>query len=66
LITALGVDFSGEKHVLGLWPGATENSEVCGTLLDELLERGLNHQKHYLLVLSGTKALKTAKLSSYK
>jgi transposase-like protein len=60
LITALGVDSSGEKHVLGLWPGATENSEVCGTLLDELLERGLNREKHYLFVLDGAKALKAA------
>jgi len=28
LITALGIDTAGHKHVLGLWPGATENSEV--------------------------------------
>jgi len=65
LITALGVDSSGEKHVLGLWPGATENSEVCGTLLDELLERGLNRQKHYLFVLDGAKALKAAVVSRF-
>jgi transposase-like protein len=59
------VDSSGEKHVLGLWPGATENSEVCGTLLDELLERGLNRQKHYLFVLDGAKALKAAVVSRF-
>jgi putative transposase len=37
LITAVGVDSAGHKHVLGLWPGATENSEVCGALLDDLM-----------------------------
>jgi hypothetical protein len=24
------VEVGGSKHLLGLWPGATENSEVCG------------------------------------
>lgn len=60
LITALGVDSDGRKHVLGLWPGATENSEVCGQLLDELIERGLLTQQRYLFILDGSKALKKA------
>jgi transposase-like protein len=60
LITALGIDTQGYKHVLGLWPGATENSEICGALLDNLIERGLPHDKKYLFVLDGSKALKKA------
>jgi putative transposase len=60
LITALGIDTQGYKHVLGLWPGATENSVVCGALLDNLIERGLSVQKQYLFVLDGSKALKKA------
>ena len=60
LITALGVDFEGRKHVLGLWPGATENAEVCGALLDDLIERGLSRQQRYLFVLDGSRALKKA------
>jgi putative transposase len=60
LIVALGVDRQGHKHVLGLWPGATENAEVCGALLDDLLERGLSKDKTYLFVLDGAKALKKA------
>ena len=60
LITALGIDTQGNKHVLGLWAGATENSEVCGTLLDNLIERGLPPDKKYLFVLDGSKALKKA------
>ena len=45
LIVALGVDYGGCKHVLGLWPGATENAEVCGALLEA--ERGYHRIKGY-------------------
>ena len=60
LITALGVDSEGRKHILGLWAGATENAHVCGALLDELIERGLPTEQKYLFVLDGSKALKKA------
>jgi transposase-like protein len=60
LIVALGVDREGHKNVLGLWPGATENAEVCGALLDDLIERGLSRDKRYLFVLDGAKALHKA------
>lgn len=60
LITALGVDFEGRKHVLGLWPGATENAAVVNALLDNLIERGLSPDLGYLFVLDGSKALKKA------
>ena len=60
LITALGIDIEGRKHVLGLWPGATENSQVCVQLLDELIERGLSTRQRYLFILDGSKALAKA------
>ena len=60
LVAALGVDSGGSKHVLGLWPGATENAGVCGALLDDLIERGLSEDRQYLFVLDGAKALKKA------
>jgi transposase-like protein len=60
IITALGVDAAGAKHVLGLWPGATENSEVCRSLLDDMISRGLPIDKQYLFVIDGSKALKKA------
>jgi len=60
LITALGIDIGGSKHLLGLWPGATENSEVCGQLLEQLIERGLSTQQRYLFILDGSKALNKA------
>ena len=58
LVAALGVDITGKKHVLGLWSGATENSTVCGELLDNLIERGLDPENKYLFVIDGSKALK--------
>ena len=57
LIVALGIDFEGHKHVLGLWPGASENAEVCVALLDDLIQRGLSTQEKYLFILDGAKAL---------
>jgi len=65
LIVAMGVDRQGHKHVLGLWSGATENSDVCGALLDDLIERGLSKEKSYLFVLDGAKALKKAVTSRF-
>jgi putative transposase len=60
LIVALGVDEAGEKHVLGLWHGATENSTVVRALLSDLRERGLDTESALLVVLDGAKALHKA------
>jgi transposase-like protein len=57
LIVALGVDKTGQKHVLGLWHGATENSTLVRELLADLRERGLNTEATLLVVLDGAKAL---------
>ena len=60
LIVALGVDEKGDKHVLGLWHGATENSTVVRALLADLRERGLDTESALLVVLDGAKALHKA------
>lgn len=60
VVVALGIDEMAEKHVLGLWLGATENSTVCTELLNNLVERGLNAQLGYLFVIDGSKALRKA------
>ena len=58
LVVALGIETTGEKHVLGLWQGATENTTVVKELLEDLVERGLDAEKHYLFVIDGAKALR--------
>jgi transposase-like protein len=57
LIVGLGIDEAGQKHVLGLWHGATENSTVVKALLADLRERGLDTESALLVVIDGAKAL---------
>jgi putative transposase len=64
-IVALGIDAEGRKHILGLWQGATENAEVCGGLLEDLIRRGLRVDRRYLFVLDGSKALAKAVRSRF-
>src|SRR5215472_17421161 len=47
-----------EKHVLGVWQGATENTTVVTGLLEDLVDRGLDLQRRYLVVIDGSKALR--------
>jgi transposase-like protein len=58
VIAALGVDFDGYKHILGLRAGATENAVVVKHLLTELVERGVDPARRRLFVIDGSKALR--------
>ena len=60
LVVAMGLNRDGRKHILGLCQGATENAEVCKSLLEDLSRRGLDTGKDYLFVLDGAKALRAA------
>ena len=60
VIAAVGVDAEGNKHVLGIQPGATENAAAVEDLLTHLLTRGLNPKGKYLWVIDGSKALRAA------
>lgn len=60
MIAALGIMASGEKRLLGLRQGATENAAVVTSLLEELRERGLQTAVPTLFVLDGAKALRAA------
>lgn len=44
----------GEEAFGYIWAGGTENSAVCGALIDDLIARGL--QRPELVVLDGSKA----------
>jgi transposase-like protein len=60
VICAVGVDAQGNKHVMGLREGATENAVVARALLEDLVARGLDPQRRRLFVIDGAKALRTA------
>ena len=60
LVVALGIAADGQKHALGLWEGATENTAVCQSLLANLQSRGLRTDRSLLVILDGAQALHTA------
>ncbi|MFQ5917292.1 MAG: IS256 family transposase [Candidatus Binatia bacterium] len=60
VIVGVGVDKGGQKHVLGIREGATENATVVSALLEELIERGVRPDRHLLFVIDGSKALRAA------
>jgi len=59
-VVAMGIRADGTKQILGLTEGATENSTVVKSLLENLLERGLNADEPRLFVTDGAKALRKA------
>ena len=59
VISAVGMDRSGVKHVLGIQAGATENSASVKELLTGWRERGLPTDRKYLFVIDGAKALRS-------
>jgi len=60
MVVALGITTAGEKRLLGLRQGATENATVVTSLLEELRERGVRTDLPTLFVLDGAKALVAA------
>jgi transposase-like protein len=60
MIGAVGVDVEGNKHVLGIREGATENSTVIAELLEDIVARGVDPKRKMLFVIDGSKALRAA------
>lgn len=60
VLLALGIDSQGNKHILGLREGSTENATVVRALLSDLVERGLQPERSRLWVIDGSKALRRA------
>ena len=58
ILSAVGVDVQGEKHILGIEPGATENAAAVKRLLTHLRDQGLPTDRKYLFVIDGAKALR--------
>jgi putative transposase len=60
LVAAIGIDGAGDKHVLAVALGATENAAVVKVLLADLVERGLRAEIARLFIVDGAKALSRA------
>lgn len=65
VIAALGITTAGEKLLLGLREGETENWEVARDLFESLVARGLKTDTTMLFVIDGGKALKKAILKIF-
>jgi transposase-like protein len=60
ILSAVGVDGQGKKHILGIELGATENAASVKRLLTRLRDHGLRTDWKYLFVIDGAKALRAA------
>ena len=60
VLSAVGVDVEGKKHVLGIAAGATENAAAVKELLTRLREQGFPTDRKYLFIIDGAKALRAA------
>jgi putative transposase len=60
IVSAVGVDLQGRKHVLGIEPGATENAASVKRLFTRLRDNGLKTDQNYLFVIDGAKAMRAA------
>ena len=49
-VTAMGIDSSGQKRVLGFWEGSRENSEIGQELLSDIESRTLKLSRKVLLI----------------
>ena len=59
-LVAMGIEANGTKHILGFREGATENHRVCVELLEDLARRGLRNDQPILVIIDGSKALRSA------
>jgi putative transposase len=57
---ALGIDEKGEKMVLSMRQGGTENEGVIRALFDDMERRGLHKDRPILFVIDGSKAIHAA------
>jgi putative transposase len=65
LVVALGIAEGGEKHVLGVWQGATENTTVVKGLLEDLVDRGLDDRQRLTQVGRALRELNIEMIPAY-
>jgi putative transposase len=59
LVTALGIEETGRKAILGFHQGASENQAACDGLFADLAGRGLDFRQLHLNLIDGSKALRS-------
>jgi putative transposase len=60
ILSVVGVDAEGRKHIMAIESGATENAAAVKRALTRLRDQGLALDRKYLFVIDGAKALRSA------
>ena len=60
ILSAVGVDVEGKKHIRGIAAGATENAAAVKGVLRRLRDQGLATDRKYWFVMDAAKALRSA------
>jgi len=66
MVVALGVTLGGEKVILGFVQTATENEKVIASFLRSLRDRGLDVSQGLLVVIDGSKGLRSGVLKAFR
>ena len=66
MVIALGITMSGDKRVLGFVETDTENARVLTLFLRSLVERGLDLSQGLLVILDGSKGLRSAVRKAFR
>ena len=66
MVLALGVTMQGQKVVLGICQTATENGRAIGQFFEELKARGLSVSEGVLVVIDGSKGIRSAVTQAFK
>ena len=66
MVIALGVTLTGEKHILGFVQTSTENGRSVSQFLGSLMDRGLDISLGLLVILDGSKGLRSAVKKAFR
>jgi len=66
MVLALGITLKGDKRILGFVETGTENERVLSQFLRSLVDRGLDVSQGILMVLDGSKGLRSAVRKCFK
>ncbi len=61
IVAVMGIDSGGNKQVMGMWHGSTENKVFSRSLWTDLVDRGLSFEDGILVVIDGSTGLRSEK-----
>lgn len=65
VLLVVGIDESGQKHLVAFREGTTENATLCREMLSDIVDRGVRADRSILVVMDGGKGLRKAVLDVF-